>query len=658
KDYSPNIKTIESTDIIDYIEIESDVDEQSSEIQVSVNVVNPYINSYKFKLSKEKKLDHVRNMILKEETSNSIQFDYFVSKKNEPIRHEEEHNISLESILRPSIRKNYYHIQIVDVWEKLIEIIEKAFIFNDYLIENAQKPAFKINKSKIKSEIFKVNENSTISEHFNYEEENVVCKNKFDILCCRNLISYKDSTILPWLSIFLGSGKETAKQKLINQMTTEIFITKFKKAEIFISKEYIILEEEFKKKIEKTLNSHKSYHEIIDGLREITKVYGCFYARHIVFGGAIIKEKNAKNSSNSNLRFIGGGDLGNESSLTAFAESIEDFKKWKIIEYSNIYPIFDLLDDDLRNKVLDVLGYRILKADIKEIPLGHFSRKIPYIYSLAPQLGELSKITNIKNCHIFASIMNQDEGVLSLRVEYIDDENSPAIIVHNITNKSIPHNHPIKIGWIIVGQPNNFDFDFVQTEYPIVFESKKYSVSSKEGKHYKVEFPKYDNSYILSTCVLEAASKTTKETLVVGAHIIPSSHSACIFVHDLKGELVNDDELLQRLKFSISIIDDNQECKAGQMNINWVKSETQPHLFHGTEKENFSVFPGNINFKQDETLHNEELILANQLFVQCCNHGFLNVNFKEIIYEALNTPSLDSVRIGYLLIKFKDNQLP
>ncbi|KAF0553676.1 kinase-like protein [Gigaspora margarita] len=648
--YDPMIETVNINDInnqnLDYFEIKSDITNQSPVIQVSINVVNPSIKSYKFKLSKEEKLDRVRNMILNEEKSNNIQFDYFVSKKNEPILHEEESNISLGSILRPSI-SNCFYIQIVDVWEKLIKMIEQGFIFKDDLIENAAKSAFKINKDKIKSEIFKINENSNLSERFNYEEEKQVCECKFDILCSRNLVSCKGSIILPWLSIFLGKSKESSKQTLKNQTTTDIFITKFKRAEIFISKEYVILTEEFKKKIENTLDSLKSYYEIIDDLREITKNYGCFYARHIVFGGAIIKEENAKYLTNSYLSFIGGGNLGDKPSLTTFMESLEDFKKWKIIEYSDIYPIFDLLDDALRKKVLDVLGYRILKADIKEIPFGHFSKKISYIYSLSPQLGELSKITNIKDCHIFASIMNQEDGVFSVRVEYID-ENIPVIVVHNITYKSIRYEHPIKIGWIIVGQPNNFDFDFTQAKYPIVLKSKKYSVTSKVGKHYKVEIPKH-SSCILSTCVLETTSITTKETLVVGAHIIPFSHSACIFVHDLKDEFVNDDGLLQKLKLFVCTIDADQECNAGQININWIKSKTQPLVFHGTGKEDSSIFPGNKNFNQDETLCNEELILVNQLFENCRNHGFLNVNSKEIIFKALNTPSLDSERIGYFL---------
>ncbi|CAG8742630.1 12657_t:CDS:2, partial [Gigaspora rosea] len=618
---------------------------------IHVNI-NSSTKSYKFILSNEEKLDNVRKMILNEKETNEIQFDYFVGKNNEPIIHEEEPNISLESILRPSISLDCFDIQIVDIWTKLIEMIEQGFIFKNGLVENAQKIAFKININKIKSKIFKGNENRNVSEIFNLtDEQKELCMCELDILCSRNLITYNNS-ILPWLSIFLGKSKEEAsKQKLKNQIITEIFFTKLKRTEIFISREDIILEEEFKTKVEMALSSCKNYHEMIDELREITKEYGWFYAHHFVFGGAIIKETNTRNLVNSYSRNVG-GELGNNPTFMSFADSLKDFEKWKIIEYNDICPIFDILDDDLRKKVLDVLGYRILKAGIKQIfPLNHFSKKISYIYSLSQHLGELSKITNIQDCHIFATIMNKNEGVFSLRIEYINNENSPVIVVHKITkNKLIQYEH-LKIGWIIVGQPNNFDFDFTQTEYPIVLKSKKCSISSKEGKHYKVEIPKHDDSYILCTCVLETASKTVKETFVIGSHIISSSNSACIFVHDLKGNAINDDELLQRLKLFFCTIETNQECNAGQLNIKWIESKTESNVFHGTEKENVNVFPGNKNLGQAEILNNEKLILVNQLFENCCNHGFLNINSNEIIYKALSTPSLESEKIEYFLVK-------
>ncbi|CAG8450589.1 2093_t:CDS:1, partial [Scutellospora calospora] len=167
------------------------------------------------------------------------------------------------------------------------------------------------------------------------------------------------------------------------------------------------------------------------------------------------------------------------------------------------------------------------------------------------------KITNINNCHIFTSIMGKkDKEKFSIRVEY-NDEFTPLIVVHQIKNKTSQHNKhkksPISIGWIIVGQPNNFDFD--QSEYPIVLKSKKYSVSSKIDKHYKVEnleIHESDNTCILSTCILRAP-KPTETTIIINARIIPSSSSSSIFIHDLRntGDYEADATFMRRLELLV-----------------------------------------------------------------------------------------------------------
>ncbi|CAG8635440.1 11147_t:CDS:2, partial [Scutellospora calospora] len=229
----------------------------------------------------------------------------------------------------------------------IIGKIEQGFIFKDRLIKNAIKSAFKVDKDKIQPKLF------------NYiDEQRKICNNELDNLCNKNLISYGEiSTILPWLSIFLGMSKESSKKYLEPSITTEILVTKLIRAEVIITKECLNLSENFERDINGALESCNK----IDNLRKITENYGYFYARRIVFGGAIIKELNTNNSIDSNLKVINGDDLENNCPPAELTASLEHFKNWKIIEYSDIYPIFDILGDNLRKKVLDVLGYRILK---------------------------------------------------------------------------------------------------------------------------------------------------------------------------------------------------------------------------------------------------------------------------------------------------------
>ncbi|CAG8688839.1 3415_t:CDS:2, partial [Dentiscutata erythropus] len=575
-------------------------------------------------------LDQVRQMLNDEGTLN---FDYFLSNENELIFREHEINTYLESILLKFTNENFYYFQVADVWMQLIKMSEHGFIFDNGHIKNAPRQAFEIIMDKIESKIF----------HKLCEQKKKVCRHELDVLCNRNLVSYGDiSTIMPWLSIFLETTSPMQKLEYKKDEVI-ILIEKLEKAEVFISRENMNVTEDFKEQVKNALSCDNN-DDKIEKLREITKEYGSFYARHIIFGGAIIEETITNNSSFVKPKVIG-GDLNDDYSSKALEELLKDFKKWKIIGYDDVHLIFDILDGDLRREILNVLGYRILKANIKDISCD-FSKK-PYVYSLAEEFEKLSgKVLNIHDCHIFASIMNKQatDDAFSLRVEYID--NNPYIVVHLITSQSSQHKkrkiYP-KIGWIIIGQPNYFDFDLA--EYPVVLRSGKFPVS-KLNNQYRAEFEflKCDNTCLLSTCVFEASKldEVSKTSIVVGTHI-SSNCSACLFVYDLKKNMiVDDDSLLQRLKLFICTIDMHNAAKkynAGQIDIGKQMCETQPNAFN---------FPENKN--------RNEPVLVNLFSESCQNHGFLNVISDKVIYGGFNTKTLSSGKISYFFVPKKSNE--
>ncbi|CAG8742094.1 24262_t:CDS:2 [Gigaspora margarita] len=485
-------------------------------------------------------------------------------------------------------------------------------------VENAPEIAFKIDENKVKTDIY-----------YRIVEETKPFKHEFDAICNGSLITYKDiSTIFPWLSYLLEIPKKSLKDSTIN-------FKKVEKAEIFISKENVVLNNNFKEDIEKILELCGSVYDKVKNLRKIIDKYGYFYARHIVFGGAIVTE-------NSKSKVIC-GNLG-DNSIPSLIESLKDPKNWKIIEYNDIHPIFDLLGDELKMKVLDVLGHRILKASSKEIdPNYDFSKNVPYVYPLANELAELNKITDIHKCHIFASISKEDEDgdIFSLRLDYINIL-TPQIVVHLITmfkNKK----HQAKINWIIVGQPNYFDFN--QTVSLRSSEHLAYKIGNNK---LKVDIPKNNitlssaESCILCTCVLEAPKMyetNSYNSIVIGTHIVSSSHSACLFAYDLKDESKDvEDDLLQRLKLFICSVDINESDKkylAGQMDINWKESEIHPNILYST----------NDIYKKIEAP-----ILVNQLFENCEKHGFININSEKIFYGASNILFAHSGKIAHFFV--------
>ncbi|CAG8765825.1 19606_t:CDS:2, partial [Racocetra fulgida] len=140
--------------------------------------------------------------------------------------------------------------------------------------------------------------------------------------------------------------------------------------------------------------------------------YGHFYARRLILGGAIMNdEEYTKNSAmlitvrirtycvpskakltkaqggveiaanilefevnavhdkndmhnNYNIHknnfetIVGGDDSQNDKDL--WIQSLNDATKWKIIGYENVYSLFELLEDELKEKVLSVMGHQIL----------------------------------------------------------------------------------------------------------------------------------------------------------------------------------------------------------------------------------------------------------------------------------------------------------
>ncbi|CAG8801816.1 5469_t:CDS:2, partial [Racocetra fulgida] len=193
-------------------------------------------------------------------------------------------------------------------------------------------------------------------------------------------------SISPWLTIFLGKSKEESPE-MFKKQSTKYSYTELKKAELTIPKSCITLTDEFKNDVIKALSKGTTSDKIVE-LRNISKKYGHFYAFQITFGDSenisnrstlqvnankmvdlsISQDtnNNVKHSASSEkgfLRIRGGcestyGKI--KTDIEPWLNSLNDFQTWKIIKYDDICPIFKLLDDELREKVLIALGQRIL----------------------------------------------------------------------------------------------------------------------------------------------------------------------------------------------------------------------------------------------------------------------------------------------------------
>lgn len=313
----------------------------------------------------------------------------FLDKAKTQISHNDEYTTSLSEILQEINNDLTLLIEQKSGlnWTKLIKKFNYGFIFKDDRIIEAPEQAFEVDVDKVtsKKDINPPDKSDKLEE----------CENELDTLTKKNFVLYGGiKAITPWLSVFLGISHEESKRKLESCKKSTIYsITKAKRASIVLSKESIRLKPTFIGEIENILNNDETNNiDKINGLREITKKYGNFYASDIVFGGATVKiQINTTSSSEitdaktNNSTITIGSIVQNGFTLKtkkktkvsgnnkySVVQSIGDelsknYDDWGIVEYDRIKPIFDLLDDELQRKIREILGYRILKANVEEI---------------------------------------------------------------------------------------------------------------------------------------------------------------------------------------------------------------------------------------------------------------------------------------------------
>ncbi|RIB07679.1 hypothetical protein C2G38_2147435 [Gigaspora rosea] len=594
----------------------------------------------------------------------------FLDKAKTQISHNDEYTTSLSEILQEINNDLTLLIEQKSGlnWTKLIKKFNYGFIFKDDRIIEAPEQAFEVDVDKVtsKKEINPPDKSDKLEE----------CENELDTLTKKNFVLYGGiNAITPWLSVFLGVSHEESKRKLKNCKKSTIYsITRIKRASIVLSKESIRLKPTFIGEIENILNNSETNNiDKINSLREITKKYGHFYASDIVFGGATVKiQINTTSSSeitevktnNSNIAI--GSIVQNGFTLKTMKktkasgnnkylvvqiigdELSKNYDDWGIVEYDRIKPIFDLLDDELQRKIREVLGYRILKANVEEIKVDwDVSKKKPHVHQFADKLHE---IPNRHECQIFASIMNKDdENVFSLRVDY-EDKYSPVILVHLVASKKEKSKrYSTQIGWIVVGYPTNFDFD--QAEYPITLRGYIPEIS-KLSNRYIADIPDHNSvphhlkTRMLSTCILEAPSSKTSynphnTTIVIGTHFTSSNHLACLFACNINGnnELVNDQSVMKRLKLF---------C--------WHNTRGSK-IFSCKRNENNQLFD-NIkeNAKHNKQNKDKCPVFAYHIFdcsTNCNRHGFINITSKNLIHGSLNTYPLEKEMIRYFAVSPK-----
>ncbi|CAG8827312.1 18968_t:CDS:2, partial [Gigaspora margarita] len=428
-----------------------------------------------------------------------------------------------------------------------------------------------------------------------YNEVKIITQNsKHEILCQKNLIADLNvSTNLPWSSLSTGfrTSCKRSKDRTNYNETSMTFEIKLQGRAKVIMTDKVRSSKEFEKAVDDALKCPNP----IEKLKSVCNEYGEYWAREIIIGGKIqtvqddfveinkqTEERTLGASSSINIKNFN-ANLQNtnlaQESFNEWIKSLEDYAKWRIVEYRDVVSIFEVLDDDdLRRRVLNTLGKNILYAKVDQRKLTFFPNQKPYRHEL--DIPEKYK-KNLKDFQIFATVISEKQkGTFSVRVMYTNDNSSTDLhsanlLIHQFrkSGKSKLREYDLKIGWIIIGIPNDFNFfDFEGFNGLKESEVKLSKFSSnllQDVKHDIYDKHVQYKTYPLVTCALKTSESLRYDPLalriVTGIHFHHTTDKhlqMCIHNYDLaKNDSKGNNELLSCLSVQYCSVLEGKLCQ-------------------------------------------------------------------------------------------------
>ncbi|CAG8451327.1 7132_t:CDS:2 [Acaulospora morrowiae] len=398
-----------------------------------------------------------------------------------------------------------------------------------------------------------------------------IINNTYEGLCNKNsIVGANVKEILPWstLNVKISLAHENTKKSTHKEESSENYETEyFQKAVIACDdKNKILPTEDFIYAVKEALNDDNP----MDKLKKVTNDFGEYVILKMRIGGKLRKrEISAKieNTLNKYQSRTANGDLQiievtmnntnerklnissykevNESKpfggntnlfindLDGWKKSLDDYIKWAVISYETVEPIFNILQEELREEVIKIiLGRRILYSIVDPVNNIRFSGYRPYIHDL--KIPATLKF-DLKECNIFAYIMSKNQdNVYSVQVIHIENK-SPSLLIHRIYNPEKKNKHDLLICWMITGYPNNFIK--VDSEFQIMDQFKELEINNHDEVRITENFQEH---HVLSICVQniprEGRDFLSTPDITSGVHFINKKPHlyARIFSYDLE----------------------------------------------------------------------------------------------------------------------------
>ncbi|GBB87407.1 hypothetical protein RclHR1_13880002 [Rhizophagus clarus] len=343
-------------------------------------------------------------------------------------------------------------------------------------IKKADKRAF-----EMKDCIFEIGDKECETGEF-------ISKSIEDLMKDKNLFFNADVNIHYFVKMGTGVSIETSKSKESCVETNYSYrFTKYVKASLKLKFEHLKATPEFIEVVENAISSE----DPAEHYKQIIKDFGQFIPTEVILGGRVhfddytksvrqavsgnikIKDLWKENSNNYSQRctkIIGGeqpDDIENLDMGNWVNSLNKSYENWDCIEFCNPISIFQLLPKGLHERIIKSVGVKIHYSTIENcnLSLEEYRKPVEFKLNIPPDVKRIIRNEDI-DYKIFATVTDitkSKNDFYTCQILCPSDGRLPSLIIHRVQDQYKifkQHGCKLKIGWMIIGYYNDFNFDF------------------------------------------------------------------------------------------------------------------------------------------------------------------------------------------------------
>ncbi|CAB4388381.1 unnamed protein product [Rhizophagus irregularis] len=549
---------------------------KNSDKNITLKIINSQKSAYEVHLNLYDNLLEVRQYLENHDIiDDTLSFVRNYSENNDskiefseiPVKFEE--NFRLHEIVRKSEDAHILYMTCSKIWKYINDLrkLDYGCTMTSNGIKKASKRAFEAKNCKLEIGNGKCEEGKFKSE------------SSEDLMMDKNLFFNADINVEYFVKLGIGMSIGASKNKESRVETNYSYrFTKYGKASLKL--EHLEATPEFIKVVEDAIESGDP-----EEFKQIIEDYGQFIPTEVILGGRvhyddfaesvkystgnsnkiigkmniqILKAKIGKASTISQgksnscsykyTNVIGGKQPENIQNLNRgdWVSSLDNYEYWDCIEFRNPISIFQLLTEDLRERIIKSVGITIHHSTIEkcELILEEYRKPIKFRLNIPPDVKKIIKNKDIdyKILATVTDITKSKNDFFTCQILCPSDGRLPSLIIHCV-QKTFKKRYKLEIGWMVIGYYTDFNFNF-NTQINIL--KNDFNTSDKSN------LIEYDSKVPICLGIPVLSEYPTNESIIIGYYYYVQEENneynkikACTFAYCLE-----DNRLVELPKFT------------------------------------------------------------------------------------------------------------